>query len=182
MTDPNEFVAAQIGQQAQNAMGGATEADIAQAAQASAGIGVTEADVTAIFAQIQALQKRLDAAEAERRAVAPDALTSSVAALNVQLANHGDPVAIELGADAAEAAKNATDSGDTGPLEQIIQRIGKQLTRNPAGPGDQFHYRQALDTATVHLPDVIEAFVPPSPASAVAGGPPAKVVAGSVVG
>ena len=186
MTDPNEFVAAQIGQQADTALGaGAPEADLAaaaQQAQATAGIGVTEADITSILAQIKAMQARLDAAEAQRQASAPDSLTSSVAALRVQLANHGDPAAMALGEDAAEAAKNATESGDTGPLGKIVERIAAQLAKNPPPPGDQSHYQQARDTAAVHLPDVIGAFVPPSSAVAVSGGEPVKVVAGSVVG
>ena len=186
-TDPNEYVAAQIGQQAENTLApAASEQDIAaaaQAAQATAGIGVTEADVTAIFAQLKALQARIDAAEAQRQASAPDSLTSSVDAMRTQLANHGDPAAMALGEDAAEAAKNATETGDTGPLEKIVARIEAALRRNPPPPGDQSHYRQALDTAAVHVPDVIDAFTPPSSAAAVASDrPPAKVVAGSVVG
>ena len=62
-----------------------------------------------------------------------------------------------------------------------MARIAKQLQANPAAPGDQFHYNQVRDTAAVHIPDVIEAWVPPSaPPSTV--NLPAKVVAGSVVG
>ena len=186
-TDPNEYVAAQIGQHADDTLApAASEQDLAQAgmaAQASAGIGATEADISAIFAQLKALQARIDAAEAQRQASAPDSLTSSVASLQTQLANHGDPAAVALGEDAAEAAKNATETGDTGPLGKIVARIEAVLRRNPPPPGDQSHYRQALDTAAVHVPDVIEAFTPPSSAVAVTSDrPPAKVVAGSVVG
>jgi hypothetical protein len=178
MTDPSGYVADQIGQQSAGVPAGVPEADIAQAAHASAGLGVTEADLDAIKAQLASFQAQLNQAVAAQRAIAPDALTSSVAALNVQLANHGDPVAIELGKDAAEAAAGAADSGDTGALSSIVSRIAQHLKAHPAAPGDQFHYRQVLDTAAVHIPDVIDAVKPVEQI----GADVARVVAGSVVG
>jgi hypothetical protein len=185
MTDHNDFVAGQLGQQAGSVLGqGASEEEIAGAAAAHAGSGVTEADLDGIKALLAQFQRRLDAAEAQRQQLAPDALTSSVTALQTQLDNHGDPVAIELGKDAFEAAKSAAETGELGPLAAIAAKIAEHLRRHPAGPGDQFHYRQVLDTAAQHIPDVIEAFRPQAAAGQELAStrPPAKVVAGSVVG
>jgi hypothetical protein len=178
MSDPSGYVADQIGQMANADPGAASTTDLAEAVHGSAGLGVTEADLEGIKALLASFQARLEAAEATQRAVTPDALTSSVAALNVQLANHGDPVAMELGKDATEAAASATESGDTGPLENIIARIAKQLVANPPAPGDHFHYNLVRDTAAVHVPDVIVAFAPQSSAELARE----KVIAGSVVG
>jgi hypothetical protein len=177
MTDPSGYVADQIGQQA-GPPAAVPEADIAQAAHASAGLGVTEADLDAIKAQLASFAAQLAAQARATRNIAPDALTSSVAALNTQLANHGDTVAMELGKDATEAAANAAESGDTGALSSIVARIAQHLKAHPAGPGDQFHYRQVLDTAAVHIPDVIDSL---KPAEEI-GTDVARVVAGSVVG
>ena len=183
MSDPNAYVTDQLGQQAADVRGADSVEDLGQAAHAQAGIGVTEADLDAIRAQLASFKAQLDAQAAAQRQATPDTITSSVAALQTQLANHGDPVAIELGNDAAEAARNAAESGDTAALASIAARLAKHLVRNAPGPGDQFHYRQVLDTAQTHIPDVIEAFRPPSSAVAVGSDrAPAKVVAGSVVG
>jgi hypothetical protein len=178
MSDHEDYVADQIGQMASADPGASSETDLAHAAHASSGLGVTEADLDAIKAQLASFQAQLAQAIAAQSALAPDALTSSVAALTTQLANHGDPVAIELGKDATEAAANAASSGDTGALSSIVARIAQHLKTHPAPPGDQFHYRQVLDTAAVHIPDVIDALKPVEHI----GADVAKVVAGSVVG
>ena len=176
MTD---FVAGQIGQQAQDVTGTPTDPDaLAHAAHAAAGLGVTEADLDAIREQLARFKAQLDAQAAAQRAATPDDVSSSVAALQVQADNHGDPAVIALAADAAKAAESAVESGDFGPLSVIVSRITRQLNRNPAGPGDQFHFSQLRDTAAVHLPDVIDAASPQSADVVPAG----KVVAGSVVG
>ena len=60
MSDPQQYVADQIGQQASDVLGSpASEADIASSAVASAGLGVTEVDVNALAAQIKAMQEVL---------------------------------------------------------------------------------------------------------------------------
>jgi hypothetical protein len=179
MTDPQQFVAAQIGQQAGPAQPAASETEIAQDLQSQAGMGVTEADLDAIKAQLAAFQKQLNAQAAAQAALAPDTLTGSVASLVTYLQGHGDPAALELGADATEAAKAAADGGNTGALSGIIARIEQHLRRRPPYPGENFHYNNALAIAS-HLPDVIDRVNE-------AAGPsedraPAKVVAGSVVG
>ena len=184
MTDPNEYVAGQIRQQAQDVKGTtASPEELAQAAQATSGLGVTEADLEAIMAQLAQFKARLDAQEQAQRKATPDTLRSSVAALVTQLANHGDQAAIELGKDAVEAAETAAGGGAIAPLANIAEKLAKHLIRHPAGPGDQFHYRQVLDTAQTHIPDVIDAFQPPSDAQAIGSDrAPAKVLQGSVVG
>jgi hypothetical protein len=188
MSDPNELAAEQIRQHAAEVQGATAGPDLAAELAASTGqtpIGVTEADIASLFAQIKAMQDRLDRAERERASSAPPVLVSTAETLKGYVDVHNDPVAAELAADAVEAAKNATESGDTGPLAKIQARLAKHLTRNPPYPGENHHYRQAVDWASNHLADAIEAFVPPLKSTAVAVGSdraPAKVVEGSVVG
>ena len=189
MSDPNELAAEQIRQHAAQVQGAtATETDLAAElaqGQAQAGIGVTEADITSLFAQIKAMQDRLDRAERERAASAPPVLVSTAETLKGYVDVHNDPAAAELAADALEAAKNATESGDTGPLAKIQARLAKHLAKNPPYPGENHHYRQALDWATNHLDEAIQAFVPPPPSTTAAVGSdraPARVVEGSVIG
>jgi len=188
MTDPNEFAAAQIAQHAADVQGAtASETDLAAAAQAASAsaIGVTEADLDGIRRMIADMQTRLEAAEADRRAAAPPALVSTAETLKGYVDVHNDPAAAELAADALEAAKNATESGDTAALAKIQAKLAKHLARNPPYPGENHHYKQALDWATNHLAEAVEAFVPPKKTNAPAVGSdraPAKVVEGSVVG
>lgn len=184
MTSPDERVAEQISQQAASVpVTGVDEEQLAAAAASHIGSGVTEADIEGILAQIKAMQARLDQAEAERRASTPDTISSSVGQLFHQLLNHGDTIAIELGKDAVEAAKSIAEGGSIGPLMTIAEKLTARLLKNPPAPGDQFHYRQVLDTAQTHIPDVLNAYQPPATAAAVTSDrAPAKVVAGSVVG
>jgi hypothetical protein len=176
----SEQAAEQIRQQGDTVLGqGASEQEIATAAQAHAGIGVTEADIDAIRQQLASFQKQLDAQAAAQAKVSSDAITGSVATLVHHLEGHGDQAAIELGKDATEAAKAAVSGGNTGALSGIIGRIAAHLRRNPPYPGENFHYNSALSTAE-HLPVVIDrvnASAEPRDDQA-----PAKVVAGSVVG
>lgn len=185
MTDPNQAVAEQLaGQAASVPVQGVDEQELAAAAQSHIGQGVTEADIEGILAQIKAMQARLDQAEAERRASTPDTISSSVDQLFHQLLNHGDTIAIELGKDAVEAAKSIAEGGSIGPLMTIAEKLTARLLKNPPAPGDQFHYRQVLDTAQTHIPDVLNAYQPPPQSAGAIGSDraPAKVVAGSVVG
>ena len=180
MSDPNEYVAAQIGQQGEQTLGqGASEQEIATAAQAHAGIGVTEADLDEIRAQLADFAKQLAAQAAAQAALSPDTLTGSVASLVTYLEGHGDLAALELGKDATEAAKAAANGGNTGALSGIIAKIEAHLRRRPPYPGENFHYNNALAIAQ-HLPEVIDRV---NEAAGTNGDPaPAKVVAGSVVG
>jgi hypothetical protein len=188
MTDPNEFAAGQLRENAAQVQGATTTTDADVAAQLQGGqasIGVTEADIKTLFAQIQAMQDRLDKAERERASSAPPALVSTAETLKGYVDVHNDPAAAALADDAVEAARNATESGDTSALAKIQAKLAKHLARNPPYPGENHHYRQALDWASNHLPDAIEAFIPPVRSAAVAVGSdraPAKVVEGSVVG
>jgi hypothetical protein len=180
MTDPQQFVAAQIGQQSGAVQPAASEQDIAQAAQSHAGLGVTETDLDAIKAQLAAFQQQLNAQAAAQSSVSPGMLTGSVASLVHYLEGHGDPAALELGADATEAAKAVSEGGNTGALSGIIAKIETHLRRRPPYPWENFHYNNALAIAS-HLPEVIDR-VNDSQAPRPAEKAPAKVVAGSVVG
>lgn len=184
MTDPNAYVADQIGQQAASVQGQPVDqATLAQTAAAQAGSGVTEADINAIMAQLANVQAQLDAQAAAAKKAAPDALTSSVNALKTYAERHSDSTLMPLIADAGEAALNAKP-GNTDALANIVDKIVAHLKRHPAGPGDQTHYNNLLDTAQYHIPDVIDTVNASAPAgTALASSqPPAKVVAGSVVG
>src|SRR5215469_11871277 len=173
MSDPQQYVTDQIGQQAAAVQGAAvSEQEIAQRAQASAGLGVTEADIGAIMARIKAMEAAL--AEAARAAKPSSSLVGTVDTLQHHLTGHGDPKAVELGNDVAEAARAAEQTGDTSHLAKTADRLARHLLRNRPYPGENYHYGHALDGAQNHVPDAIDAFVPPAV--------PGKVVEGAVVG
>ena len=174
MTDPNEFVAAQIGQQAEQVR----EQTPGQGIVAPpAGLGVTSVDVEQLAATIAAMQARLNDLEAEKAAASGQPLADTVKTINHFLGGHGDPVAIELGNDLAAAVDEAQQSGDTSRVEQIAARLDRHLARNAPYAGENYHYRNAA-AFTGDLPDLIAGFHP----IATPAGPPAKVVAGSVIG
>lgn len=177
----DQTVADQIGQIARTTQpgSGASEEEIAQGAQAQAGIGVTEADLDAIKAQLADFARQLKAQAAAASAGSPDDLTGSVASLVHYLEAHGDPAAVALGADATEAAKAAaSEGGNTGALSGIVAKIEAHLRQRPPYPGENFHYNNAVAIAS-HLPTVIDRVAPAGSDVAVPSG---KVVAGSVVG
>ena len=179
MTD--QTVAGQIGQIARNAPGrgdqGASEQDIALAAQSSAGLGVTEADLDAIRKQLASFQKQLNEQAAASHKASPDDLTGSVASLAHYIEGLADQALTELVAAAAEAAKAAAGGGNTGALSGVVGKLEKYLAAHPPYPGENFHYNNALAIAR-HLPDVIERVAPRDDAEV----PPGKVLQGSVVG
>lgn len=183
MTDPQSYVADQIGQHADDVRAAAETPDLAEQVQASSGLGVTEADLDSIKALIADMQSRLDAAERARAADAPPVLVSTVRSLQAFLEGHGDPAAVELGKDLHEAATNATESGDTSHMATIATKLAKHLARNAPYPGENYHYKQAADWAHNHIFDAIDSFVPAPKGTAVASNrAPVKVVEGSVVG
>jgi len=176
MTDPQAFVAGQIGQQAGVVRAAQPGQDIPVP---QAGLGVTGVDVEALAAQIQAMQARLDLADAERIKAAGNPLADTVKTIQHFLTGHGDPVALELGNDLAAAVEEAGKSADTTQVAKIADRLDRHLTRNQPSPGENYAYRNAVAFVS-DLPDVIDAFeAPPVPSSALVS---AKVVAGSVVG
>jgi hypothetical protein len=165
----------------------ASEQDIA--AQASSGIGVTQADMEALYAHIKRMQVQLDAATRAAQAAAGDEpVRTWVKHLAGFVKVHADPAAVSLADDATEAAGNllAPDSaGDTGPLEKITAKLAKHLLRHPPHPGENFHYTQAVAIATTHLPEALEDYVPPPPSGVAMLGsdrPAAKVLSGNVTG
>lgn len=168
--------AEQIGQMAA-APGSSGQDDVAQAALAASGLGVTEADIDAIKAQLADFARQLKAQAAAQAKATPDDITGSVASLEHYLRHHGDEEAQALGADAAEAARGIAAGGNTGALSGIVGRIAAHLRAHPPAPGENFHYRSALGLAE-HLPVVIDRVASASGSEQV----PGKVVAGSVVG
>jgi hypothetical protein len=176
MTDPQAFVAGQIGQQAGVIRAAQPGQDI-PAPVPQAGLGVTGVDVEALAAQIAAMQLRLDQADAERIKAAGNPLADTVKTIQHFLTGHGDPVAAELGEDLAAAVEEAGKSGDTSAVAKIADRLDRHLARNAPSPGENYAYRNLVAFVS-DLPDVIDAFeAPPAPGTGVA-----KVVAGSVVG
>lgn len=174
MTDPQQYVADQIGQQSETVLGATPGQDIVPPA---AGLGVTSVDVEQLAATITAMQARLNDLEAEKAAESGHPLAGTVATINHFLSGHGDPVAIELGNDLAAAVEEAQTSGDTSRVAQIAARLDRHLDRHAPYAGENYHYRNAA-AFTSDLPDLIDAFHP----VAAPAGPPAKVVAGSVIG
>jgi hypothetical protein len=183
-----EQAAQDLGTQAFGTPGQAdtTPADIA--AGAGAASGVTEADMDALWGQLKRMQAQLDATDrANAAARGEEPIRGLVRALVSFVGVHADPAAQALADDATDAVSNLLDQGgtDTGPLEKIVGKIGRALTRNPPHPGENFHYNQAVQLATRRIPDAIDDYEPP-PSSAAAAvtttRPPAKVLAGSVTG
>jgi hypothetical protein len=179
MSDPQQYVADQIGQQASDVLGTpATGDELAQAAQATAGLGTTEVDVNALAAQIKAMQERIAQMEADAAKPSADALGGIVRTIQHFLSGHGDPKAIALGEDLAAAAESASSTGDRTYVGRAAERLDRHLSRNAPYPGENYHYNNARAFVS-DLPDVIDQL--PAPA-APASQAPARVVQGAVVG
>jgi hypothetical protein len=180
MTDPTQAAADQIGQMAQTIQGQpVSEQELAQRAQAAAGLGVTGVDIDELAATIAAMQAQIADLNAAKAAAAGNPLADTTKTINYFLAGHGDPVAVELGKDLAAAVEEAGQSGDTAAVAQIAARLDRHLAKNAPYPGENYHYRNAV-AFTSDLPEIIYTFKPaPAPAGS---NLPAKVVAGSVIG
>lgn len=184
MNDPQAYARQQLGQLADDTKAGPSGSpDLAAAAGASAGLGLTSVDIDAINAQMAAMQARLDAFGAQQAKAGTHPLTGTVRSLLRFLEGHGDPVAAEHGQALKEAADAAVKTGDTTYVKQIAGKLRAHLTRNPPQPGENYYYRGAVNRAG-QLDDAIDAVTPP-PSGAAAltgtGGEPTKVLAGSVV-
>lgn len=195
MTDPTTYgqaaqqaaalAAQELGSQAFGTPGQAAATPEELAAAAGPAIGTTEADMAALMAILQATQARLDALEAKERAEHAPALVGTAKTAVAMLEGHGDPVALELGRSLLDAAQNAVESGSTQFVSVISGKLTRHLLRNPPVPGENYHYRQAVDFAGPHMQDAIDGFTPPAPAAGAlpsAGGPAVKVLEGSVTG
>lgn len=156
----------------------------------------TEVDVPALLARMQAQQDamaaeiaRLKAGQApqgEHPLIGTAVQTRGLIATHVERGggrNEG-PQLLRLADDVIDAARNAVDSGDTGPVRQLSQRLERALIRVHPGPGDHHYFTLALSGAGAHMQDAADAVTGPAPASAgaVSGGTPARVIAGSVTG
>lgn len=177
MTDPNAYVEGQLAQQADDVRGATPGQDIAQAAQATAGLGVTSVDVDALAAHIQAMQDELNDLKAEKAKAAGNPLADTVKTIQHFLGGHNDATAASLGDDLAAAVEEAGKSGDASRVAQIAAKLDRHLAKNAPYAGENYHYNNAVAFVS-DLPDIIDSFKPAPGASAPAG----KVVAGSVVG
>lgn len=152
------------------------------------GASATEADVKAMLAQMKRMQDQLDALQAERAARNAPALVATAESLRDQLRVHASGISgatadhtkvLALADDAVDAAGNAVDSGDVGPLRQITDRIGRALQAVHPGPGDHHYFAQALGFVT-HLHNAMDDFTADQAKPAPAGN--GKVLEGSVTG
>jgi len=166
-------------------------------ALAAAGAQAADVDVNALLAELlsaqQALQAQVNALQAEKAQAKAEPVKTTAAALKAAILEHASgkttgngaidhSALISLADDAVEAAGNAVESGDAGPLAAITARIVRALAKHHPGPGDHHWFRQAQSQAA-DLQDQAEAIVPQRAAAAVTSDrAPAKVVEGSVVG
>ena len=172
-----------------------TGPDADQLADKAAAGSATEVDVRALLAQMQAQQEALAAEVARLRgSQAPQGehpLVSTATAARDLIAQHfdrggkGDAAAIgRLADDLVDASGNAVESGDTGPARQVARKLEVELNRVHPGPGDHHYFKNALALVGYHYPIAADTVTEakPSNATAISGGAPAKVVAGSVTG
>jgi hypothetical protein len=162
------------------------------ARQAAGPAGITDVDVAALIAGIQALQSRVDALEAEKAAGAALPVAETAKALRDLIATHAAHTRgtdhaglLRLADDAVDAAGNAADSGDGTLVRQIAGKIARALAKVNPGPGDHHYYRQAVDFAAVHLPDAADELVPQpkkAPVQVTSPRGSVPVVQGSVTG
>ena len=191
--DPADLAAAarQMTQQPPPAL--PPEADLAAdlaAKQAGAPSGITSVDVDKLLAGIDALQKRVQALEAEKAtgaavpvvgaAEALRDLIAAAAAHDRQGRDHSE--ALALADDAVDAARNSADSGDAGPLTEITGKVSRALHRLHPGPGDHHYYQQALTFADSHLPDAAAQLVKRASTQPAVPAGRGAVVQGSVTG
>jgi hypothetical protein len=180
MTDPTQAAADQIGQMAQTIQGQpVSEQELAQRAQAAAGLGVTGVDVDQLAATIAAMQAQIAELNAAKAEAAGNPLADTVRTIKHFLGGHGDAKAVALGDDLAAAVDEAGKSGDASAVARIAERLDRHLARNAPYPGENYHYNNARAFVS-DLPELIDGFKPaPAPAGS---NLPAKVVAGSVIG
>jgi hypothetical protein len=170
-------------------------------AKAATGIP-TIADVEAMMATMQEqMEARLQAQAASFQAeiarvkagqapVGLHPLIGSAIALKDLVTQHlgtmvnSKPELMRLLDDVTDAATNAFDSGDVTAVVSLAEKAAKALARIHPGPGENPYYSQAVNFATVHIPDAAETITGPNPnRPAVASSqPPARVISGSVTG
>lgn len=161
------------------------------ARQAAGPAGMTGADVKALLAGIKALQDRVDALEEEKAAGAAVPVQNTAETMRDLIRTHAamNPATdhsdvLRLADDAADAARNAAESGDGAEVIKIAAKLDRALTKVNPGPGDHHYFTQALGFARVHLIDAAESLIPrPKQAPALESDrAPAQVIQGSVTG
>ena len=199
---PDQLEAARVALAAEQAANSGPPAETQTDAElggalAAAGASAADVDVKALLADLlqrqQALEAEVTQLRAQEAAVKAEPVKTTAAALKAAILEHASgkttgngaidhSALISLADDAVEAASNAVESGDAGPLAAITARIVRALAKHHPGPGDHHWFRLAQSQAA-DLQDQAEAIVP-RPAAAAIGSDraPAKVVEGSVVG
>ena len=166
------------------------------AQQAAAGGALpTEVDVPALLARMQAQQDAMAAEIGRLKAAAGPVgdhpLIGVAAQARDQLAAHfshdattTDPTTVmRLADDLVDAASNAVESGDPSAARNVGEKLLRALKKVNPGPGDHHYYAQALGFVRDHFPDAADTITEAAPkTAAIGGGPPARVVAGSVTG
>lgn len=163
------------------------------ARQSAAPAGITSVDAEKLMAAMAAMQARLDALEAEKRAGATVPLKSEAEVMRDLIRVHAahnpgtdHAGVLRLADDAVDAAGNAADSGDGSIVHDLAGKLERALVKVHPGPGDHHYFAQALDFARFHLPEAA-ARVPRKPdrepAAAVSSDrAPATVIQGNVTG
>jgi len=161
---------------------------------AASGLGATSVDVGELEKLIEARVAAAVAASMASAARAQNApvVQSTAETMRDLIATHASQnpgrdhsEVLGLADDAVEAAKNAVGSGDGSYVTKIAAKLERALRKVHPGPGDHHYFGQALDFASVHLPDAADQLEPPAPQSAGAvasSQAPAKVIEGNVTG
>lgn len=164
--------------------------------QVASSASATEVDVPALLARMQAQQDAMAAEIARLKAgQAPQGdhpLVGVATQARDQLREHfaNDDTATDssgvmrLADDVVDAAGNAVESGNVGPVRQLGEKMTRALAKIHPGPGDHHYFAQALGFYRDHLPDAADTVTEPSPspAPAIGGGQSVPVVQGSVTG
>jgi hypothetical protein len=145
------------------------------------GGAATEVDVAALMARMDAMARQLAAMQAGQGAAGEHNLIATAAAARDLIGQHFEfhrkgPELTRLADDLVDAARNAVDSGDTGPARQVAAKLERMLRLWSPGPGDHHYYAQAYRLLTDALADAADTVTAPADRA------PAKVVAGSVTG
>jgi len=128
-----------------------------------------ETDVSALVAQMEAMQARLDAMEADRRSQQLPELVSTVAAARDLIGAHVNTSGLSVPADMTRladdlvaAATEAAESGDVSQVQEIDAKLAKVVHRAHPGPGDYHWYRQLIDYVDDHIPEAADRVTAPA--------------------
>jgi hypothetical protein len=138
----------------------------------------------AVAAEVKRIMAQSSAGEGEHPVIGATIAAQGLIGQHFEFHRRRDELT-RLADDNVDAARNAVESGDAGPLRQVNARLERALLRWHPGPGDNHYFTQALAHVQVHIPDAADTITEPTPSSAPAVGSsqaPAKVLQGSVTG